>query len=184
MNRLLLLTIFAAALFCITNTVTAQKDSTQLNARDTAKTQISGTNSTADDDDFAPGLLFGVIIIGGIVAGAAIVGCIAAALLMVFIAILISAGIFSASVLAGFYKRSVSAGFKTFIILISTLGGIVIGSAGLYVVKKIFSLHMSSQNAFLFGGGGGLLGGLLMGWIIYKMVIVLFGFLKKKLQLA
>jgi len=50
-------------------------------------------------------------------------------------------------------------------------------------LKTVF-YHLSGQSAFLLGGSGGLAGGLLMGWLIYKMIIVAFNYFKKRFQLS
>jgi len=175
--------LFCMALCFYGSDVNAQTDTLHKQLKDstTAKTDVPAT--TADDDDFNAGLLVIGAAMVCCMVGAAIVGSFAAALTLLLAALFISTGVLSVSLLAAFYKKSIAAGFKTFILIICMIGGGAIGSTGLFIVTKVFTLHLSGRAAFLFGGVGGLVGGVLMGLVIHKLIVYLTGYIKRKLQI-
>lgn len=119
-----------------------------------------------------------------VMAGACIMGAGLVLLLAVIAVGFVTAGIISASMFAGIYTKSVRTGFKTFIVIISTLFGTVTGTLGLYIIVKIFHLNLSTQTAILTGSLGGLGGGILTGFIIYRVIMYTLQYARKKLKLA
>jgi hypothetical protein len=148
---------------------------------DTAKAEAAGP-ATFNDDGF-DGLLIFVLPVLGIMAGAAIVGSMAAALILLVLLGIASAGILSAGVLVGLYRRSISAGFRTVLYLVCTLGGIVFGVGAFYLVNHFFHLHFTYKNILLAGAGGGLLGGLLLGLVVFQLIKLLFRYLRARLAI-
>ncbi len=162
----------------------AQTDTVRKQSVDSsiARNNISGTS--AADDDFNAGLLLMASVVICAMVGAAIVGSFLAAFAFLLAIVFISAGIFSASLLIAFYKKSITTGFKTFVVIICSIGGTAIGSIGLFIVTGIFHLDLSNQTALLIGGVGGLLGGVLMGFVIYKILVLCMLYIKKKFALV
>jgi hypothetical protein len=95
-----------------------------------------------------------------------------------------SAGIISTAIVVGLYKRSVTAGFKTLLIVISSIGGVVVGLTGLYFVNRVFTLHLAQPTVVWSGIAGGLVGGILLALVIISIIRVLIGLFKEKLSLG
>jgi hypothetical protein len=140
-------------------------------------------NTRTDDNDFAPGLFIVIIIFFSVMAGAMLAGTLAAGLVLFFLFGVVSAGIFSTAVMVGLYKRSVSAGFKTLVLLISTLGGIILGIGGLYLVDILFHLHLSHSVIAWSGLIGGLVGGILLGLALFALIRLFLEYTKRKLSI-
>jgi len=151
-------------------------------ATDTTLVQKPGDAIPEPDDEFNIFLMFiGTAFICAMI-GAAIIGAFAAALVLLMIAVFIGAGIISSAVLVGLYKKSISAGFTTLLIIICVLGGAVLGSGALLLAKDIFNFSITPVNALLTGAVGGGIGGLLMAFIIRKMIKAIFTIFKNKLS--
>lgn len=130
------------------------------------------TEESEDIDDFAPGLfvfaLFGFVFIL-MSAGA---GIVLTALGLLIILGLIGVGILSASILVGLNKKSFTKGFKTFLISTTTIGGLFIGMAGVFIFNN--STHGSNLYTSLMAGSiigliAGLFGGLFAIYAIQKL---------------
>ncbi len=182
MKQLLIFTLFTALMFCCHSAATAQKDTTQLKSQ--SVNQAAVNNVDTQDDDFSAFLMIVGSVFVCAMFGAVVVGAFLAAAAALAAVLFVSAGIVSVSVLNGFYKRSVTAGLKTFIITVCTVGGTAIGATGLFIITKFFELHLSGQTAFLTGGAGGLVGGLIMGRVVYKILLLTVAYIKRKLQVA
>lgn len=182
MKQLLLFALFTALMFFCHTAATAQKDTARLKSQ--TVNQAAGNNVDAQDDDFSAILLVMGSVFVCAMFGAVVVGAFLAAAAALAAMLFVSAGILSVAVLNGFYKRSVTAGFKTFIIIVCTVGGTAIGATGLFIITKFFELHLSGQTAFLTGGAGGLVGGLIMGRVVYKILLLTVTYVKRKLQVV
>jgi hypothetical protein len=117
------------------------------------------------------------VVIGAIVAGSIIVTFI---LLLLFV--LVSAGILSASILVGLYKRSVAVGFKTLLMLICSLGGIVAGAGSFWLLNRIMH-YVTPLTATLLGVVSGLVGGLLLGIVLFGLIRSFLEYCRQKLSL-
>jgi len=131
------------------------------------------TQSGAEDDDFNAGLLVFAVIALSVMFGSMIMGFIATSLVGAFLFILISSGILSAAILVGAYKRSVAAGFKTLVMITCSIGGILLGIGGLYLVNTLFDLHLHHTVIVWSGLIGGLIGGVLLALIIISIIRVI-----------
>jgi len=140
------------------------------------------TQSSAGDDDFNAGLLVFAVIALSVMFGAMVAGFIAASLAGTFLFILISTGILSAAILVGAYKRSVAAGFKTLVMIICTIGGILLGIGGLYLVNIVFDLHLHQTLIIWAGLIGGLIGGIVLGLCLFMITRLFLAFAKRKLS--
>jgi len=181
MQRILTtLTIFLL-IFCSNCLYAQAADTSRLAKTDTTHasvTPISDTSYTADDDmPFA-------IVVAAMLLGVAAASAFIALGLAALATILITMGIISASLLVGFYTKSVKAGFKTLVVIASAVGGAVIGGVGLFLIVKFFHLHLSYQSALVTGSLSGLGGGILTGFIIYRVIIYMLQYARKKLGLA
>jgi hypothetical protein len=143
--------------------------------------QVDSTNTATDDEMNIFLLVFAVVAIS-IILGAAIVGAFAATLLLLLATMFVSLGILSVSVLIGFYKQSVKVAFKTFLYLVSALIGMAIGASGFYLIARLFNLDSSGKTSLISGLLCGLIGGLLMAYIILIVIKLMAGHFKKKFQ--
>jgi hypothetical protein len=129
----------------------------------------------------SPALFFFVLVLLGIVAGAAVVGSMVATIILVGLFLLASAGILSIGILVSFYKQSFTAGFKTVLMILCGLGGIAIGIGGFYAINRWLHLHYPLRTVLLSGVGGGLLGGLFVGFAAFAALKLILRLLKEKL---
>jgi hypothetical protein len=122
-----------------------------------------------NDDDFAVFLLLFAIVAISAMAGAMIVCAVVAALLLGFVVVLVLLGILSASLAIGMHQRSFQAGFKTFVLIFSTLGGLVAGGSGALLFAYLF-VDLSTKVTLLTGTACGAAGGFLFGFIFIKVI--------------
>ena len=134
-------------------------------------------------DDFAPGLLFGVIILLAFTLIFIGVGIALAVLGLLIVFGFVSMGILSTSIIVGLHKKSLAKGFKTFTVLASTFAGILSFSIGFWALNKIFH-WATSQIAITTGAISGLLAGILFGLIVFYLLKRLTSFFKSKLSLV
>jgi len=138
---------------------------------------------TPDDDEFNLFLLAYLIAFCSVVVGAVIVGSVAVIMILLALFALVSAGIVSAGVLVGIYKRSVAAGFRALVVIVCSLGGIVAGAGGLWLIDRLFPIHLGGRAAALLGAAGGLVGGLLMGIVVFQIIRSFIRYFRQKLSL-
>jgi len=150
--------------------VHAQVDSAKRGNDTAALTITAGNAADSPDDDFDIFLIVLAIGFCGAALGAVMVGAFASFMVLSTVVLLTIAGIISASLLIGVYKRSVEAGFKSLLVIGASVSGSVFGVVVLWVVNDFFRLSLTGCELFLTGAGGGLIGGLLLALIIYKMV--------------
>jgi hypothetical protein len=142
----------------------------------------TGAQEYDESNDFSPGLLFFAI------AGLALMlisatTCILLFLLSLLLVIfLASTGIISVSLLAGLYRKSLAAGIKTFIVLTSSITGMIFCAATCWLVGKI--QYCDSDAVILASAVCGLVGGLVAGLLIYNILRRFADYLKQKLNLA
>lgn len=121
--------------------------------------------TTGGANDFAPGVLAGTVIMA---VGALLligVGIVIALAAFAFVSALISVGALSTSVIVGLNKRSFTKGFKTFIYLLPSGLGVLIGALGLVLLNMV--MHWFSAGvATLIGAGAGLTAGLFIGYLL------------------
>ena len=135
-----------------------------------------------EGDEFNP-ILFAVIVAFlCIVIGATLAGSMLASLVLMGLFALVSAGIVSAGVLVGFYKRSVTAGFKALLAIGCSIGGILIGVIAFYLINRIFHIHLSGVAVALVGGFSGLIGGLLLGFVLFTVIRLFLNYCRQKLS--
>lgn len=134
------------------------------------------------DEEFNLLILAVIIALLCIVVGATLVGSMVATLAMLALFGLVTAGILSAGVLVGFYRRSIGAGFKTIVAVTGCLSGILIGEIAFYLINRLYHLHLSGVATVLIGGFGGLIGGLLLGLVLYWLIRIFLNYCRAKLS--
>jgi hypothetical protein len=147
---------------------------------DSAKAGVSDSASTPDDMPFA---LIVAVAFFSLALGGAIIGAFAATLCLIALLALVSAGILSAGILVGLYKRSVAAGFKTLLVLVCSLGGVVAGAGGFWLIHRLFHIHLTTQTSVLLGAAAGLLGGMLLGIVLFGLIRAFLEYCRQKLSL-
>jgi hypothetical protein len=166
---LLILLLLISGTFILSQQAFAQTDTLRNNKADTVKVNVQHSDPEAKaDEEFNLLLLSLALIFAATVIGTAIAGTVVMVLFLLIVFALMAAGILSISVVAGFYRRSFQFGFKTFVIIISTLAGIIIGGFGLLIISRLLESDMTIQRALITGGLGGALGGILMGQLVYQ----------------
>jgi len=136
---------------------------------------------TAEDiQDFTPGLgLFAFIAIC-IILGVVFLFFVLAAFCILLFLTFIAAGIISTAVAVGIAQRSVSKGFKVLVLSGSGLLGLLVGAVGFLLLNQVFDLHFKPGEATGIGGVSGLAGGLIIGYILYRIALMIAAYLKKK----
>jgi len=180
MRRKFIVLILSCLLFAGKYTY-AQTDSTSKSlSADSLSVALRNAENNPEDEEFNLFLLAILLVAVCAMVGAAIVGAFAAAALLFLVIAFIGVGILSVSILATLYKRSVTAGFKTFLYIICPLAGVVIGIAGYWIVTRLFTLSIPGTTGLIAAGVGGILGGLLMAFVVSKIVITSLRFFWKK----
>lgn len=174
------LTVVSIFFLLITQSVTAQTYDT------TSATQVgvdSETQSQVPSEEFVdsdPGLMIMALIMVALMLVAIGVGIVLAVIVLVAIFGLITIGVLSASTLIGIHRKSFASGFKTFVVLMSGLGGVGLCALVSFVVN-LFTRWCSTTTAVLAGAGFGLVSGLLFGVVLSYILIWFTGFLKAQL---
>lgn len=168
-----------------TNLVVAQNNdstNTSITTIQSDTTHATTTDPYEVTDDFSPGLAFFALIgIGFILV------CVGAGIALTVIGLLIifgliSFGVLSASVLIGLNKKSFALGFKTFLVSTSTIGGLLLGGFGFWILNKV--LHWwTTQTALTVGAALGLLAGVTFGLITFYILQRLTTYLRDQLEL-
>jgi hypothetical protein len=100
---------------------------------------------------------------------AAIIGALIAAFVLFAVLGLVALGILSTSFAIGIYKRSFHSGFKSLLILGFGLSCTVLGSAAGVAGHALLELPISRLSAGLYGGFGGMTGGILLALSTFKV---------------
>jgi hypothetical protein len=175
-------------LFILTSLTTLGQtaDSTiQITSSVQADTITAKSNSMEYDesDDFSPGLFFFAMI--GFVF---ILVCVGAGIVLTVLGLLIifglvSFGILSTSIIVGLNKKSFAKGFKIFIVMASTIGGLLFCGVGFWLLNKI--VHWwTTQTAIITGATSGLIAGFAFGLLAYYILQRLTTYFKQKLNLT
>ncbi len=144
-------------------------------------TKTTGVYHNNETDDLSLMQLFFVLVFIGVILLGIGVGIVVAVLALLILFGLVSFGIVSTSVIVGLNKKSFEKGFKTFIVLGSTIGGLLVGGTSFWLFNKV--VHWwSIQTAILTGSIAGLLGGLGFGFIAFYVLQKLTTYLKLKLN--
>ena len=161
-------------------------DSTN-NITSSIKNETLSTNSNADTyeetNDFSP-MVFFIFVCGIAFVFACIGGGIVLTVLGLFIVFeLVSFGIISTAIIVGINKQSLKKGFKTFILIASTIGGLLIGGMSFWLLNKV-THWWTTQTAILTGLTSGFIGGLGLSLIAFYILQRLTIYFKQKLDLT
>jgi hypothetical protein len=157
-------------LFCfLLLTVTQPENYTYAQQKDTL-TNNKPVEMDADDEEFNVFLFMFALAVLSLMTGCLIAGIIIVVSCVLLLLALVSFGIISVSLLTGYYRRSVSAGFKAFVMLSSCVAGTLAGFLGFTLIVKLFKLNVSDQQMLITGSVSGAVGGLLLGWVAYKII--------------
>ncbi len=150
---------------------------------DTAKARaINDAAVNPPDDDFSPVVLVIFLAIASLVVGGILAGCVAVMGLLLVLFALVSAGIASAGVLVGLYRKSAAAGFKTILYMGCSLAGMLTGALGFWLINHFFHISLSTRSAVVIGAGSGLLGGLLLGIVLFILIRLFMEYCRQKLS--
>ena len=134
------------------------------------------------DDDFDLFLLvFGITFVC-VMIGAVLAGSIAVMGFLLVLFALISAGVASAGILVGLYKRSLSAGFKAILYISCSGVGMLAGAPVFWLINRLFQMHLTPGTAALTGACSGLLGGLLLGVVLFSLIRLFLDYCRQKLS--
>jgi hypothetical protein len=150
---------------------------------DTASARITNPRQVpTPDEDFnlflmAFGIAFVCVMVGAVLAGSiAVMG------LLLALFALISAGIASTGVLVGLYRRSLAAGFRTILYIGCSLAGMLAGAPVFWLINRLFHMHLNPRTAALTGACSGLLGGLLLGVVLFSLIRLFLDYCRQKLS--
>lgn len=151
---------------------------------DTAFSSTDAYIRSVEDEQFAIFLL--LLGTAGVcfMVGFFLVGVLVFLILLGIVVLCIAAGVISTSVFIGWYKRSLTSGFKSFIIIVASLIGIVSGILGLGLISYLFKLEFDRSTISIAGSICGLITGALLGLVVFKVLRISFRYLKNRLQLA
>jgi hypothetical protein len=158
----------------------AQTDTTQQTLKDS--TSAAAVNEAQyEDDEFNIFLLVFAIGVIGAIIGAVIIGAFAAVLFLLLLFVFVTMGIISASVIVGLYKKSFESGFKSFIMILSAVTGVILGAGAFWAINKIFRLGISDVTTIIAGSLGGLIAGFIISYASLKLIRVLISIFKRKM---
>ena len=144
-------------------------------------TQTQIQSGDYQEEDFTPGLfLFGLlaIVFMFICVGVGIVLAVIGLLILFGFVML---GILSTSIFVGLYNKSLAQGFKTFLVSVTAVGGLLVGAIGFGLFNKI--VHwFTTPTSICIGSFAGLLTGFLLGLVLFYVLQKLIAFLKDKLK--
>ncbi|HEY4062871.1 MAG TPA: hypothetical protein VGM30_13275 [Puia sp.] len=63
-----------------------------------------------------------------------------------------------------------------------SLGGIIAGAGSFWLINRLFHLHASTAKACLLGATSGLIGGLLCGIVLFRLIRFFIEYFRKKLS--
>lgn len=147
-----------------------------------ATEEIASVEDILEDNDFAPGLLIGamVVIIAFLVCMG--IGLAIGIVIILFIATATAIGIISTAALVGFYHKSLKSGFKAFILISAAIAGIPVGIVLLLSFQYKTGGSTTLYDILIPGGIGGITGGLLGGVLLYKCLGYGVKMLKRRKQ--
>ena len=129
-------------------------------------------------NDFSPILFFFLLLGIGIVVIFISVGFVFVTFTFVAVVAVISLGTIATSILVGLHKKSLTKAFRTFVILSCSLGGLIIGMAGFWIVNEIFH-RWTIQVSVIAGAFCGLASGFGLGYFALFVLKRLVNFLKQ-----
>lgn len=152
-------------------------------AADTASARSANPGQVPKpDDDFDLFLLvFGITFVC-VMIGAVLAGSIAVMGFLLVLFALVSAGVASAGILVGLYKRSLSAGFRTILYIGCSGVGMLAGAPVFWLINRLFQMHLTPGTAALTGACSGLLGGLLLGVVLFSLIRLFLDYCRQKLS--
>lgn len=142
---------------------------------------LAQTGHSVEDEEFNLFLFTLAAAFFAVVLGATLIGSLIATLFLLCVFLLVSAGVLSVGVLVGFYRRSVAAGFRTVLMIACIGGGMTAGSLAFWLIDRVFDIHLQPLTALLAGAFSGLVGGLLLGVILFNIIRVFLNYFRKKL---
>jgi len=134
------------------------------------------------EEEFNLFLLAIAIAFVSIVVGATLLGSMVVTLGLLALFGLVTAGILSAGVLVGLYRKSNSAGFKTIMAVTGCLSGVLIGEIAFYLINRAYQLHLSGVAVLGIGGFCGLVGGMLLGIVMFLLIRAFLNYCRAKLS--
>lgn len=175
--------LFNSNVYCQKADSLKKSEQTIVIAKQDTITEATTSNQLDVDDDFAPGLFMMVMAMMVAALICIAIGAVAIIVVLMIVFGLISIGIVSASILVGIYQKSLESGFKTFIVLISSIGGSFLCAAVFFVICKLTELY-TIKIAILSGAAIGLALGCVFGFLAFWIIQKLTYYLKKRLNLT
>lgn len=114
-------------------------------------------------------LVFGSLFVAAMF-GAAMIGAFLAALVVLLFLTLFSFGLLSTSFFVGLYHRSFRSGLKTFLLLLFCTTCPFAGWILFSFFNKLFPLPLTSSQVSFIGLGSGLVGGLLLALMTFRIL--------------
>ena len=141
-------------------------------------------SEVAVDDDFAPGLFIGVMMLVLVLLFIIGIGLAVGAAFMIIATTATALGIISTSAFIAFYYKSLKSGIKAFILTSSSVAGVPMGIGALFALQHIGHGTTTLYSTIIAGTACGLIGGLLGGIFMFRGLSYLVVMLKHKTGLS
>jgi hypothetical protein len=159
------------ALLTLTVLVACTALHAQVDSLQAASPNITINNTDQEFDVF---LLFMGLMAVSIMAGMAILTVLLAGIILLFVFLLIAAGVLSVSTGVGLYKKSVTAALRTALYLVSALICSIGGAALAWIIQQLFDIPVSQTSALMTGSIAGALGGIVGALCLVGLTQIIF----------
>jgi hypothetical protein len=137
-------------------------------ARQPNSTLVQAPDSPSDDDFNVFLFVFAATALS-LIAGITLAGALVSLAVVLFLILLVGAGILSVSVYMGVIRKSAMAGVRTGVYLVCAIAGAIAGAAAFWIIAQLFDLSVRSEIALLTGTACGVLGGILWAYLLMWM---------------
>jgi len=129
----------------------------------------SGVEPISPDNDFAPGLLLGALIVFALIFVLVGIGIVLAALFVVLTGILAGLGMISTAGIVALLRRRFSSGVRALYYQICMVAAMPCGAGVLGLARMIFSIPFRGRDILIFGSIAGGFGGLLLAIVFDRL---------------
>ncbi len=182
----ILLSLVFVLFFCSTPVI-CQTRSIDTITRDTLT--ISGNSQNVhienvkQDDEFNLFLLLFALAAISFMLGFIMLGMAAFLLMALLIILFVTTGIISTSIIVGWANKSYSSGLKYFLMITGSVCGITAGTLTFGLICLFFKISLTKSTILIAGGLVGLSGGLFLGYILFKVILLIVRTIRNKLNL-
>jgi small-conductance mechanosensitive channel len=181
--KLLLLLLFGLT-FCTVRgqAVDSLQTAVALQPDSTGHDPAADNPEAYDDTPFTAAFMVAIMIGTALLIGCVIAGAVVMMGLLFALFTMVSLGIVSTAIVVALHQKSFEKGFRTFVLLLCSIGGLTLGAVAFGVANRI--LHWVTLGvALLTGAGFGLVAGLVLGYANLFIIKRFAQYFKNFLQL-